>query len=166
MDLLQLLSNVNGNTIINITTETVLPLLGGKKNPMKDRVMKVTTGTNCMVFQNKSVNGYAAMVQRRLAAEGKGDFQLGERKWGTRVPELPVVEHEGNMYMEVIVLRTGVVHYELDGKVIQPHEIQGFKDEYIGGEQGGLDNKVTIKCYKFDSLRAITIDKNTYTLRR
>ena len=166
MDLLQLLSNVNGNTFLNITTETVLPLLGGKKNPMKDRVKKVTTGTNCMVFQNKSKNGYASMVQRRLAAEGKGEFVLGERKWGTRVPELPVVEHEGAMYLEVIVLRTGSVHYELDGQVIDAADIQGFKDEYLGGEQGGLENKVVIKCYKFDSLRAITIDKNMYTLRR
>ncbi len=166
MDLLQLLSNVNGNTIINITTETVLPLLGGKKNPMKDRVKKVTTGTNCMVFQNKNINGYAAMVQRRLNAEGKGEFKLGERAWGTRVPELPVVEHEGAMYLEVIVLRTGAVHYELDGRVIAKEDIQGFKGEYEGGEQGGLENKVMIKCYKFDSLRAITIDKTTYTLRR
>lgn len=165
MDLIQLLSTVNGNTILNITTETVLPLLGGKKNPMKDRVKKVTTGTNCMVFQNKKINGYEAMVQRRLDAEGKGKFELGPRKWGTRIPDLPVVEHEGRMYLEVIVLRPGQVHYELDGKVIEPSEINGFKDEYVGGEQGGLDNKVVIKCYAFDSLRTITIDKTSYTLR-
>lgn len=166
MDLLQLLSNVNGNSIINITTETTLPLLGGKKNPMKDRVKKVTTGTNCMVFQNKNINGYAAMVQRRLNKEGKGEFKLGERAWGTRIPELPVVEHNGAMYLEVIVLRAGQVHYELDGQVIAKEAIQGFKDDYEGGEQGGLEDKVVIKCYKFDSLRSITIDKNTYSLRR
>lgn len=165
MDLLQLLSNVNGNTFLSITTETVLPLLGGKKNPMKDRVKKITTGTNCMVFQNKNVNGYEAMVQRRLASEGKEPFTLGPRKWGSRVPDLPVVQHEDRMYLEVIVLRTGAVHYELDGVAIHPNDIQGFKDEYLGGEQGGLDNKVVIKCYAFDSLRAITIDKTTYTLR-
>lgn len=166
MDLINLLSKVNGSTFIGITTETVLPLLGGKKNPMKDRVKKITTNTNVMVFQNKNVNGYAAMVQRRLEQEGKEiHFQLGPRKWGTRVPDMPIVEHEGRHYLEVIVLRTGQVHYELDGQAIAPADIEGFKDHYEGGEQGGLDRKVMIKAYAFDSLRSITIDKTTYQLR-
>lgn len=166
MDLLPLLAEVNGSSFIGITTETTLPLLGGKSNPMKDRVKKVTVGTNVMVFQNKNINGYKSMVQRRLEAEGKGEFVLGPRKWGTRVPEMPVVTHEGRLYLEVIVLRTGDVHYELEGKKILPAEIQGFKDEYVGAEQGGLDNKVMIKCYAFDSLRSITINKQTYNLRK
>lgn len=166
MDLIKLLGQVNGSTFIGITTETVLPLTGGKKNPMQGRVTKITENTNVMVFQNKNINGYGAMVQRRLEQEGKETtFTLGPRKWGTRIPNMPVVEHEGRHYLEVIVLRTGAVRYELDGQPILPEAIEGFKDHYEGGEQGGLDRKVMIKAYSFDSLRSITIDKTTYSLR-
>lgn len=161
--LTQLLEAVNGSSIINITTATTLPLLGGAKNPMKDRVKKVTEGTSVMVFQNKSKNGYAAMVQRRLNKEGKNvEFKLSPRKWGTRVPDMPIVEHGDERYLEVIVLKPGVVHYELDGRVIEPSAIQGMKPEPEKAEQGGLDDKVTIKAYNFDSIRAITINKEKH----
>ncbi|MNI33071.1 hypothetical protein D3C73_869990 [compost metagenome] len=159
----QLLETVNGSSIINITTATTLPLLGGKDNPMKDRVKKVTEGTSVMVFQNKTKNGYAAMVQRRLNKEGKNvDFKLSPRKWGTRVPNMPIVEHGDERYLEVIVLKTGAVHYEYNGKVIEPSAIQGMKPEPPLAEQGGLDDKVTIKAYNFDSIRSITINKEKH----
>jgi len=159
----KLLESVNGSTIVTITTATTLPLLGGKNNPMKDRVKKVTEGTSVMVFQNKKTNGYAAMVQRRLNQEGKNvEFTLSPRKWGTRVPDMPIVEHGDEKYLEVIVLKTGLVHYELDGKIIAPTAIQGMKPDPELAEQGGLDNKVIIKAYNFDSIRAISINKEKH----
>lgn len=161
--LTSLLEAVNGSSIINITTATTLPLLGGKDNPMKDRVKKVTEGTSVMVFQNKKTNGYAAMVQRRLNKEGKNvEFQLSPRRWGTRVPNSPIIEHGDERYMEVIVLKPGAVHYELNGKVIEPTAIQGMKPEPPSAEQGGLDDKVIIKAYNFDSIRSITINKEKH----
>ena len=159
----KLFETVNGSSIVNITTATVLPLLGGKNNPMVGRVLKVTEGTSVMVFQNKKTNGYAAMVQRRLNKEGKNvEFQLSPRKWGTRVPDMPIVVHGEERYLEVIVLKTGEVHYELDGQVIAPSAIQGMKPEPEKAEQGGLDDKVIIKAYNFDSIRTVTINKEKH----
>lgn len=159
----QLMDAVNGSSIINITTATTLPLSGGKANPMLGRVKKVTEGTSVMVFQNKKTNGYAAMVQRRLNKEGKNvEFTLSPRKWGTRVPDSPIVEHGDERYLEVIVLKTGAVHYELDGQVILPQAIQGMKPEPEKAEQGGLDDKVIIKAYNFDSITAISINKEKH----
>lgn len=158
-----LMAAVNGSTIINITTATTLPLLGGKANPMAGKVLKVTTGTSVMVFQNKKTNGYAAMVQRRLNKEGKNvEFTLSPRKWGKRVPDMPIVEHGDERYLEVIVLKTGDVHYEYQGKVIAPTAIQGMKPEPEKAEQGGLDDKVIIKAYNFDSIRSMTINKEQH----
>lgn len=158
-----LMTAVNGSTIINITTATTLPLLGGKANPMAGKVLKVTTGTSVMVFQNKKTNGYAAMVQRRLNKEGKNvEFTLSPRKWGKRVPDMPIVEHGDERYLEVIVLKTGDVHYEYQGKVIAPTAIQGMKPEPEKAEQGGLDDKVIIKAYNFDSIRSMTINKEQH----
>ena len=115
-----LTENVNGATFIAIDTETDVKLKGGKKNPHQGRVTKRTVGSNVMVFQNKSINGYEAMVQRRLKKEGKdpASFELSPRKWGTRLQGVPFVEHKGNYYVEVIFLKAGYTVYLLDGHAV------------------------------------------------
>jgi len=164
-NLRKLLASVNGATFININTSTEPKLTGGKSNPHKGRVRKVTTGANVMVFQNKSVNGYEAMVKRRLEKEGKApeSFELSPRKWGTRLPNTPIVEHKGNYYLEVIFLHKGKTHYELDGVKTDPSNIQGLPGYNGEAEQGGLNDKVVIRTFKIDSLTSITINKETYT---
>lgn len=160
--------NVNGTTFISINTSTEPKLLGGRKNPHKGRVRKVMTGANVMVFQNKSANGYENMVTRRLEKEGKdpATFQLQPRSWGTRIPNTPFVEHNDNIYLEVIFLNRGQIHYELDGQKISPAEIQGLQLGGEEGRQGGLDNKVIIRTFKVENITSITINKTTYTLNQ
>lgn len=159
IDLKPLFEHVTGNTIISIDTLTVPVLKGGKGNPMQGRVLKVMTGASVMVFSNKRTHGYDAMVRRRLAKEGKdpASFELSERPWGTRVPELPIVEHKGEQYLEVIFLKAGEVSYLLDGKPIESEKIEGLPQKKEG-EQGGLDNKVIIRTFHTESIDAIRID--------
>jgi hypothetical protein len=155
--------NVNGSSFITIDTSTTPTLTGGKKNPHKGRVRKITTGANVMVFQNKNSNGYENMVKRRLIKEGKTpSFTLSARKWGTRLTDTPIVEHKGSYYLEVIFLHKGKTHFELDGVRIDKSKIEGlnYTDEAV---QGGLNDKVIIRTFKIDSLVNITINKNTYT---
>lgn len=159
IDLKPLFANVNGNTIISIDTATTPVLKGGKSNPHQGRVTKLMVGANVMVFSNKKTHGYEAMVQRRLLKEGKNpaSFTLGERPWGVRVPNLPIVEHEGNQYLEVIFLKSGTVQYMLDGKPVKKEDIQGL-EEKKEGEQGGLEDKVIIRTFKAENLYRIVID--------
>jgi hypothetical protein len=163
-NLAEVLSSVNGNSIISISTMTNVKLRGGKKNPMQGRVKKRTMGSNVMVFQNKRTNGYGNMVKRRLEAEGKSaeSFQLSPRTWGQRITNTPFVEHKGNYYLEVIFLRAGQVDYFLDGNIIDPSEIEGFPSQPEEGKQGGLDNKVIVRSYSVDSIFDITINKQYY----
>lgn len=160
-----LLADVNGNTIISIDTVTIPTLAGGKKNPMQGQIRKVMIGGNVMVFTNKQSNGYENMINRRLTAEGKdpASFQLGPRSWGTRIAGTPFIEHNGAMYLEVIFLRPGKVHYEHGIRPINANEIEGLRhaDE---AEQGGLDNKVVIRTFKFDSISSITINGQRHVL--
>jgi hypothetical protein len=161
-------SNVNGASFVAIDTETVVPLKGGKSNPMKGRVTKQVTGSSVMVFQNKNTNAYEAMVQRRLTAEGKNpeDFQLSPRTWGERIENLPIVTHnkdgETRFYLEVIFLKAGTVEFFLDGSPIARNQIVGL-DETEEGRQGGLENKVVIRTFSLDSIKAIRIDHQQYT---
>lgn len=173
MQLIQLflnpqVSGINGNTFIGIDTLTDVKLSGGKANVMQGKVKKCCVGSNVMVFQNKTTNGYANMVEKRLIAEGKNpeSFELQPRSWGTRIENTPLVFHEEKeqYYLEVIFIKAGEVSYLLDGKPIKKELVEGLPEskEYDG--QGGLDNKVIIRSYKIDSISRITIAKETYLI--
>lgn len=155
--------NVNGASFVGIDALTEVKLTGGKANPHQGRVTKRMIGAKVMCFQNKNVNGYEAMVERRLIAEGKDptSFQLGERAWGTRVPNMPIIEHfkdgETKYYVEVIFLDGGTYEYRLDGAPIAKEEIIGMK-EAVEGKQGGLDNKVVIRSFAADSITEVRVN--------
>lgn len=168
-NLIDILKDVNGASFITIETNTDVKLNktietdeGREANPHHGRVTKRAAAT-VMVFQNKTINGYEAMVKRRLVAEGKDptSFQLGERKWGTRVPNLPIVEHNGQYYLEVIYLKPGASQLLLDGKPVDKSEIQGWPKS-TPADQGGLSNKVTIRTFKVSNITAITINGKTH----
>ena len=88
------LATLSGGTFVGLDTVTVPVLKGGKKNPMQGRVTKVMRGATVMCFSNQNGSAYNAMVQRRLAAEGKDpeSFELSPRAWGERVPGTSFVE--------------------------------------------------------------------------
>jgi len=159
--------NVSGASFVGIDTLTEVKLTGGKKNPQQGRITKRMVGAQVMVFQNKTINGYAAMIARRLAAEGKdaASFELGERAWGTRVPNMPIIEHFKDgataYYLEVIFLKAGAVSYFQDGAPIAKSDIVGMADKEEG-EQGGLENKVIIRSFKADSITEVRVDGKTF----
>lgn len=159
--------NINGATFVGLDTHTDVKLSGGKKNPMQGRVTKVMTGANVMSFQNKNFNAYEAMIRRRLDKEGKdpGAFELGSRAWGTRIPDMPIIEHfkDGvtKYYLEVIFVKAGEVTYLLDGAPIAKADIIGLI-ESGGGEQGGLDDKVIIRSFAAESITELRIDGKVY----
>lgn len=155
--------HVNGATFISLDTLTNVELTGGKKNPLQGRVTKLQEGSSCMCFQNKHLNGYEEMVKRRLETEGKNPatFSLGERAWGTRVPNSPIIEHDDKQYLEVIFLHPGKVTYLVDGKETDPATIVGLKPSKEGN-QGGLTDKVIIRTFAMDSIVKIKIDKHVF----
>jgi len=159
----KLFDQVNGGSFVGIDTETAVTLKGGKGNPQQGRITKLGTGASVMVFQNKATNAYKNMVERRLSAEGKdpASFKLSPRVWGTRIPETPFIEHKGAYYLEVIFLQAGTSEFLQDGKPIAKEDIVGLPTPKEGA-QGGLDNKVVIRTFKLDSIRAIRIDQTEY----
>jgi hypothetical protein len=154
-----MLSTMSGSTFMSIDTRSKVPLKGGKKNPMQGRVEKFTSSSLVQVFQNKKVSGYGNMVRRRLADEGKdpADYVPQPRKWGTRVPEMPIIEHTKDditkHYLEVIFLTPGKSEYFLDGGQIDKDKIEGLEAGAIRDDaQGGLENLVIIRTYDLASI--------------
>ena len=165
--LIAAVANINGASFVGLDTHTDVTLTGGKKNPHQGRVTKKMLGATVMSFQNKNFSAYEAMVQRRLTAEGKDPeaFVLGERAWGTRIPNMPIVEHfkdgDTKYYLEVIFLTPGVVTYYLDGASIDPSFIIGLKSA-SAGEQGGLTDKVILRTFAADSITELRIDGQVF----
>lgn len=161
-----LMKDVNGATFIGIDTVTVVPLKGGMANPYHGKLTKIVTGSSVMVFQNKTTNGYENMVKRRLEQEGKNPnfFVLSPRVWGVRRQGEPFVDHKGKVYLEVIFLKPGEVKYMVDGQQVNPSTIPGFETDKEEGKQGGLDNKVIIRTYAVDSIKAVRINHINHVL--
>ena len=63
------LAALRGVSFIGLDMETVVPLKGGKKNPMQGRVTKRVTGSTVLIAQNKNTNTYQNMVRNRIAGE-------------------------------------------------------------------------------------------------
>jgi len=100
-----------GSSFIGFDSMTVVPLKGGKKNPMQNKVKKERLGALCLVFTNKNTNSYENMVNARLAKEGKEpNFKVGQRAWGERMRDIPVVRNTKDdvttYYLEVIEAQT------------------------------------------------------------
>lgn len=165
--LFQALQNVNGASFVGFDSVTPVALAGGRKNPLQGRVTKRMVGAQVMVFQNKNTNGYEAMVQRRLVAEGKdpASFELGPRAWGERMPNMPIVKHEKDgvvkYYLEVIFLRGGKTQYMIDGVPCDKSAIEGLK-EPAEGAQGGLENKVVIRTFAVENITELRVDGQVF----
>jgi hypothetical protein len=156
----ELLQDVKGTKLLSIDISTEPTLLGGKKNPMKGHVRKIQVGANVMVAGMKKGSVYDNMVRRRLAAEGKDPdaFELQERKWGKRVDGTPFIENKGELYLEVFYVKPGKVHYEHNGKQIDPAFIEGLPPAREEAEQGGLEDKVIIRTVKLENILAMNVN--------
>lgn len=163
INIIEVFASLNGNGFVGVDTETVPVLKGGKKNPMQGKVKKVVTGSNAQMFQNKFLNGYEQMVRRRLEAEGKNgaSFQLSPRPWGVRLSGLPLVEHKGKYYLELIYQSAGKVEYLLDGKSIEQDKVEGLEPS-SEGEQGGISDKVIIRTVALENVKALRYGGKEY----
>jgi len=160
--LLEALTNISGGTFIGIDTITIPVLAKGNKNPMKGRIKKIITGATTQVFSHQNGSAYEKKIKRELEAEGKDpeSFELSPRRWGERIPIMPVVAHKGNYYLEVTFLNPGIVTYTLDDQPIDESEIIGLNKK-TEAHQGGLENKVYLRDFKFDSLTEVRMNGQT-----
>jgi len=163
-NLKELVNDIKGSTFAGLTTRTKVKLTGGKKNPMQDRVEKLTENSNVMVFSNSEKSGYAEMVKRRMVKEGKNpdEFQLKPRAWGTRVENSPFIKHNDKYYFECIFINPGKSTYLLDGEPIDKSEIEGLpqdkeKTETEIKSQGGIEDKVVLRTFALESIVSIKL---------
>lgn len=87
------------------------PALRSKKSPLVGRCLKIQ-GMSGMIGYD-----YEAGVNRALEKQGEeADFVAKAPAWGTRVGDTCLIEHKGESYFDLRVLRSLRTRYTVDGK--------------------------------------------------
>jgi hypothetical protein len=156
-ELKHLIERIQGNTFVSMDCVTEPKLSGGQSNPHQGRVAKRTKGLRVQMFNNTTKNAYEAMVNRRRAKENHPEsFKVAPLQWGRHVPNSPFIEHNGNLYIQVICHDSGETEYLLDGKVTPKEQIKGLpKEQGSGRQELSQENKVTVRTFKLDSIVAL-----------
>ena len=191
-NILDLVGNINGTTFASIDTTTEVKLskkmstcvkddqsgiiqalldAGVETNPFCDKIFKHTSGTSVLLFSNSKTNGYENMVKRRLEQEGKDkeSFKLSPPVWGERIKDTPIITHNGEYYLEVILQHSGDSSYVIKDKDnfykhIDKDLIFGLpKTRENSTGQGGIENKVMICRYKLKSITGIRCNNQSFT---
>jgi hypothetical protein len=89
------------------------PALRSKKSPLVGRCLKIQ-GMNGMIGYD-----YEADVNRSLEKQGEeADFVAKAPAWGTRIGDTCLIEHKGEHYFDLRVLRSLRTRYAVDGKTV------------------------------------------------
>lgn len=165
----EILGTINGVTFATIDYRTTLKMLGGKKNPYQGRVEKIVKNASIMLASSAAL--YFNTVNRRLAEEGKGPYEVKPRKWGERVGDTPYIHHvqaDGTerYYLDMIFNKAGEVMYTLDGSEIRDPlilaEILSYIPDREEADQGGLDNKVIIRSVALANILGIRVNGKSF----
>jgi hypothetical protein len=66
---------------------------------------------------------FARIVNNRRKKEGLDGVDISGRVWGQHIPNTPFIWHNGNLYMECLVLKTLSEQYFKDGVEIDKQEV-------------------------------------------
>lgn len=154
---------IHGSAIMGLSTVTTPKLKGGMGNPLQGQVREVKS-QRVMVFTNSEESGYENMVKRRMQEEGidPESWNENEVRWGTRIPNSPLISHKDKFYVECIILEEEDVHYYHDNEELTPDQIPGLDPEKAAW-QGGIQNKVKVRRYAIDSIKEIRFNNTKFT---
>lgn len=137
--------------VVTIVAENS-PRLRKTGNPFSGRVRKVSRLNGVIGFD------YENVVNRQRARHGDPEaFEAQPRTWGQRVANTPLVEHNGQFYLEVKVERTLACQFFIDGKpvdaaVVKPWLLNQRADATNQGER-----RIVPLDFRLTSIRQIAI---------
>lgn len=122
-------------------------------------IKKVETNKRIILFANSDFSGYEALVRRRLEEAGKdgSDFSLGDLPWGKRIDNSPLIEHNGETYLQVIEIAEGLTGYYLcsTGAEIDPADFGIVRKRTNQGLPP--EKEVIVRAYKIGGIMKLTL---------
>lgn len=102
---------------------------------------------------------YADEVNAQRAREGKPtDFVSRPRRWGKHVEGTPLIEHNGQLYLEFIVDQVDQVQYELDGFRVPQSVIEPWLSPKAKSPHQGVDDEVAVRLVKLSNLVSVSLN--------
>lgn len=150
-----LLSDSLGANFVTIETRTVPKLLArhpisGEANPFRGNIVKVAivNGVINWVYER-------AVNRQRTREELTADFQAMPRKWGHRMAGTPLVEHNGQYYLELKVERSIDYRYEaMDRTPLDKAAVNQYLTPPSASRQG-VEKTIILRDYKIDNITRI-----------
>ena len=95
---------------------------------------------------------------------GSGIFTAEKATWGTRIGNTCLVEHEGNLYFYVAILKSLGYRYEsIDGQPLEKDFVHGMMRAKSNPKQElEQKNEVQVRRYKLESIKAISLNGFQY----
>lgn len=101
---------------------------------------------------------YMVEVNHRLRIEGQNRiFEPVDRVWGARIPDSPLVEHNGSYYLETERLRINEEKYFHNQKPLPYNKIARFLIPETHPKRQGLKNPVILRDYSLDGVQSFMI---------
>lgn len=158
MNIETLLNQIKGCTFAGLDTLTPITLRGGKSNPQLGKVFKLNVKSNVMIGAN-----YEDMINRRLETEDVDpNFTVKPLRWGERIENSPLIYNKGEVFLQVIFLKSGTVSYFHNKAEINEDAIIGFPTRPQAPDQGGLENKVIVRTYNIRHITSMRVMGGQY----
>lgn len=158
------LANVNRPTIVTVWAEVVPDMYvkdqeTGERNPYLGRTVKQSrvNGMICWTYA-VSVNNQRqreANPQTVEEAHAVPVFIPEPRKWGERVPNTPLVNHKGKVYLELKVERVLETCYLIDGQTADPEVLRPFLKTKQEGRRQEVAKPVVLRDYALENIKGI-----------
>ena len=177
-DLVNLLDNYPKHTFVSIESETIPRINKGTKLPQL-----FIDKFNCDVSEVRKVSQFTCMIgldyrhviEARLQKEGKSvdEYEAGET-WHEAVPGTKNLRQHKNtkeIYVWLFCVANNTptsAYYDMrHGIMLDKEELNPYLPKESTPSNQGLTegNEVIPRTYKLESIRKITIDKETFTVR-
>jgi len=134
----QILEKMAEQAVVEL--KTTVKLKGGKKNEHQGRITKITKD---LLVKFVTPEQYVQAKQ-----EVEPTFQIKPRPWGQRLDN-GLIEHKGQLYVEVQIIESGKTQYFLDNQPIDKSDIIGMNEQYTDSDD------IIIRTYKLESFQSI-----------
>lgn len=124
------------------------------------------------IFKRTKINGvlnfkYVNSVNNQRVREGgTPDFVPAARAWGVRIEGTPIVEHKGNVYVEMKVERClSTEYFDDSGSPLSEKHVKDYLPQHSSSaEHQGVEKEIILRDINIENIEAITVSGNTWEI--
>ena len=145
--LVEVLQTIKGASFVTISMTGDVSFARKTNNPFFGRTTKTQTFNGILNYD------YQGNVNRALEKQGEtADFVASKPAWGTRVGDTCIIQHKGQTYFDIRVLRSLKTKYTFDGKAISKDEIRSWLKPSSPAQSG-----IVVRRPKIENIFAMNI---------